>query len=76
MAHEAHSHEHGGGEMSWRLIVISAVFLVIGLHLDNVETFRFINPYLVLLIYIVAFMPVGLPVMCEALNSFCTNAVR
>lgn len=76
MAHEAHSHEHSGGEMSWRLIVISAVFLVIGLLLDYVETFRFINPYLVLLIYIVAFMPVGLPVMREALNSFCTNAVR
>lgn len=76
MAHEAHSHEHGGGEMNWKLIVVSAVFLVIGLLLDYVETFRFINPYLVLLIYIVAFMPVGLPVMREALNSFCTNAVR
>ena len=76
MAHEAHSHEHGGGEMNWKLIVVSAVFLVIGLLLDNVETFGFINPYLVLLIYIVAFMPVGLPVMREALNSFCTNAVR
>ena len=76
MAHETHSHEHGGGEMSWRLIVISAVFLVIRLHLDYVETFRFINPYLVLLIYIVAFMPVGLPVMRKSLNSFCTNAVR
>jgi len=38
MAHEAHSHEHGGGEMSWKLIVISAVFLVIGLLLDYVET--------------------------------------
>ena len=66
MAHEAHSHEHGGGEMNWKLIVVSAVFLVIGLLLDNVDTFRFINPYLVLLIYIVAFMPVGLPVMREA----------
>jgi len=66
MAHEAHSHEHGGGEMNWKLIVVSAVFLVIGLLLDNVETFGFINPYLVLLIYIVAFMPVGLPVMREA----------
>ena len=52
--------------MNWKLIAISAVFLVIGLLLDNVETFRFINPYLVLLIYIVAFMPVGLPVMREA----------
>ena len=50
MAHEAHSHEHSGGEMSWKLIVISAVFLVIGLLLDYVETFQFINPYLVLLI--------------------------
>ena len=38
MAHETHSHEHGGGEMSWRLIVISAVFLLIGLLLDYVET--------------------------------------
>lgn len=38
MAHKAHSHEHGGGEMSWRLIVISVVFLVIRLHLDYVET--------------------------------------
>ncbi|WP_281625949.1 hypothetical protein [Segatella salivae] len=38
MAHEAHSHEHGGGEMSWRLIVISAVFLVTRLPLDYVET--------------------------------------
>ena len=52
--------------MNWKLIVVSAVFLVIGLLLDNVETFGFINPYLVLLIYIVAFMPVGLPVMREA----------
>ena len=38
MAHEAHSHEHGGGEMNWKLIVVSAVFLVIGLLLDYVET--------------------------------------
>jgi len=28
--------------------------------------FQFINPYLVLLIYIVAFIPVGLPVIREA----------
>ena len=66
MAHEAHHHEHEEEGMNWGLIIASAVFLVIGLLLDNLPMFWFINPYLIFFIYIVAFMPVGLPVMHKA----------
>ena len=66
MAHEAHHHEHEEEGMNWGLIIASAVFLVIGLLLDKLPMFWFINPYLIFFIYIVAFMPVGLPVMHKA----------
>ena len=66
MAHEAHHHEHEEAGMNWGLIIASAVFLVIGLLLDKLPMFWFINPYLIFFIYIVAFMPVGLPVMHKA----------
>lgn len=66
MAHEAHHHEHKEEGMNWGLIIASAVFLVIGLLLDKLPMFWFINPYLIFFIYIVAFMPVGLPVMHKA----------
>lgn len=66
MAHEAHHHEHEEEGMNWGLIIASAVFLVIGLLLDTLPMFWFINPYLIFFIYIVAFMPVGLPVMHKA----------
>lgn len=66
MAHEAHHHEHEEEGMNWGLIIASAVFLVIGLFLDKLPMFWFINPYLIFFIYIVAFMPVGLPVMHKA----------
>ena len=66
MAYEAHHHEHEEEGMNWRLIIASAVFLVIGLLLDKLPMFWFINPYLIFFIYIVAFMPVGLPVMHKA----------
>lgn len=66
MAHEAHHHEHEEEGMNWGLIIASAVFLVIGLLLDKLHMFWFINPYLVFFIYIVAFIPVGLPVMHKA----------
>ena len=66
MAHEAHHHEHEEEGMNWGLIIASAVFLVIGLLLDKLPMFWFINPYLICSIYIVAFMPVGLPVMHKA----------
>ena len=66
MAHEAHHHEHEEEGMNWGLIIASAVFLVIGLLLDKLPMFWFINPYLIFSIYIVAFMPVGLPVMHKA----------
>lgn len=66
MAHKAHHHEHEEEGMNWGLIIASAVFLVIGLLLDKLPMFWFINPYLIFFIYIVAFMPVGLPVMHKA----------
>ena len=66
MAHEAHHHEHEEEGMNWGLIIASAVFLVIGLLLDKLPMFWFINPYLIFFIYIVAFMPVGLPVIHKA----------
>ena len=66
MAHEAHHHEHEEEGMNWGLIIASAVFLVIGLFLDKLPMFWFINPYLIFFIYIVAFIPVGLPVMHKA----------
>lgn len=66
MAHEAHHHEHEEEGMNWGLIIASAVFLVIGLLLDKLPMFWFINPYLIFFIYIVSFMPVGLPVMHKA----------
>ena len=66
MTHEAHHHEHEEEGMNWGLIIASAVFLVIGLLLDKLPMFWFINPYLIFFIYIVAFIPVGLPVMHKA----------
>ena len=66
MAHKAHSHEHGEGEMNWGLVIASTIFLGIGLALDKLHMFWFINPYLIFFIYIVAFMPVGLFVMHKA----------
>lgn len=69
MAHETHQHEEEEEGMNWGLIIASAIFLVIGLALDKLNMGWFVHPRIIFCIYVVAFVPVGLPVMREAWES-------
>ncbi len=61
-----HSHEHKHSDHNqWTLPIISAIMLVGGIFLENFSTV-FDYPYCSLIYYLLAFLPVGLPVFKEA----------
>ncbi len=69
VGHE-HSHEHDhehGGKSTWLLPTISAILLIGGLILEHTTTLSETS-YYGLIYYIVAFLPVGIPVFKEAIE--------
>jgi Cd2+/Zn2+-exporting ATPase len=69
VGHE-HSHEHDhehGGKSTWLLPTISAILLVGGLILEHTTTLSETS-YYGLIYYLVAFLPVGIPVFKEAIE--------
>jgi Cd2+/Zn2+-exporting ATPase len=69
VGHE-HSHEHDhehGGDANWKLPIASAILLIVGLLLEH-TTPLFSTPYVALVYYLVAFLPVGIPVFRESIE--------
>jgi Cd2+/Zn2+-exporting ATPase len=65
-----HDHEHNheeGGRGPWLLPGLSALFLLGGMIIEHTSSF-FDAPYVGLFYYLVAFLPVGIPVFKEALE--------
>lgn len=74
-AHEdgdEHDHDHGGDPSSFKTYlpaIVTLTMLIIGIAFDNifkVEAFKIIRPYW----YIVAYLPVGIPVLKEVWETF------
>ncbi|UKT62336.1 heavy metal translocating P-type ATPase [Pedobacter mucosus] len=69
---DEHNHDHGGDPSSFKTYlpaVVTLTMLLIGIALDNlfkVEAFETIRPYW----YIVAYLPVGFPVLKEVWETF------
>lgn len=69
---DEHDHDHGGDPSSFRTYLpalVTLVMLLIGIVFDNlikVEAFKVIRPYW----YIVAYLPVGIPVLKEVWETF------
>ena len=70
---DGHDHEHSGESQSaWKEYapaIISFVLLVSGLVFDNFIKPTFFKNYIRLSWYIVAYIPVGIPVMKDAVKS-------
>lgn len=70
--HDGHNHEHESSDKStFQLFlpaVISLVLLLLGIALDQFQTDGF-SGWIRLVIYILAYIPVGLPVLKEAVES-------
>lgn len=75
--HDEHNHDVSGGS-SWKMFlpaIASFVMLALGITLDNlVPAFRN-NSWLRTIWYTVAYLPVGLPVVRDALRSITKGAV-
>ncbi|MDR6405315.1 MULTISPECIES: heavy metal translocating P-type ATPase [Chryseobacterium] len=80
-SHEGHNHEHShetGDKSTFQMLlpaIVSFVLLLIGIALDN-----FINPdwfagWIRLVWYLIAYIPVGLPVLKEAYGSIINGDV-
>ena len=72
---EDHDHDHGGDPSAFKTYLpamVTLAMLLIGIALDNVfkvEAFKIIRPYW----YILAYLPVGLPVLQEVWDTFKTK---
>ena len=67
-----HDHSHGEGQSVWQqyLPAIASFFmLLIGILLDNYVKQDFFNGYIRLAWYVVAYLPVGFPVIKEAFET-------
>lgn len=70
-----HDHDHGGDPSAFKTYlpaVVTLAMLLIGIAFDNVfkvEAFKIIRPYW----YILAYLPVGLPVLREVWETFKTK---
>lgn len=65
----SHSHEGGENKATWKRYIpaiFSLTFLLIGILLDNTHSIRFFSGYPRLVWYIIAYIPVGFPVIKEA----------
>lgn len=70
-SHEGHNHEHEE-ESAWKEYlpaIISFIVLMSGIVLDNFVKPEFFKKYVRLIWYIVAYVPVGIPVIKDAFNS-------
>ncbi|TCD11055.1 cadmium-translocating P-type ATPase [Pedobacter frigidisoli] len=69
---DEHDHDHGGDPSSFKTYlpaIVTLAMLLIGIAFDNifkVEAFKIIRPYW----YIVAYLPVGIPVLKEVWETF------
>lgn len=69
---DEHDHEHGGDPSAFKTYlpaIVTLVMLLIGIALDTifkVEAFKIIRPYW----YVVAYLPVGIPVLKEVWETF------
>ncbi len=71
---DEHDHDHSKNEGSvWKQYlpaIISFAMLLIGITFDNYLTPTFFTGYVRLIWYIIAYLPVGFPVMKEAVEAF------
>lgn len=70
-SHEGHNHDHEQ-ESAWKEYlpaIISFIVLMTGIVLDNFVKPDFFKNYVRLIWYIVAYVPVGIPVIKDAVNS-------
>ena len=75
-SHEGHNHDHEE-ESAWKEYlpaIISFVFLMSGIILDNFIKPDFFKNYVRLIWYIVAYLPVGIPVLKDAVNSIAKGS--
>lgn len=62
-----HDHQHGSGIWSmFRTAIISLALLLVGLGLDHVLHPQWFSGYIRIILYIAAYLPVGLPVLRDA----------
>lgn len=75
-SHEGHDHDHEE-ESAWKEYlpaIISFIVLILGIVLDNFIKPEFFKNYVRLIWYIVAYIPVGIPVIKDAVNSIAKGA--
>ncbi|MDX2172803.1 MAG: heavy metal translocating P-type ATPase [Bacteroidota bacterium] len=75
-SHEGHNHDHEE-ESAWKEYlpaIISFVVLMSGIILDNFIKPDFFKNYVRLIWYIVAYLPVGIPVLKDAVNSIAKGS--
>ncbi len=75
-SHEGHDHDHEE-ESAWKEYlpaIISFIVLMSGIVLDNFLKPEFFKSYVRLVWYIVAYIPVGIPVIKDAVNSIAKGA--
>lgn len=75
-SHEGHNHEHEE-ESAWKEYlpaIISFIVLMSGIVLDNFVQTEFFKNYVRLIWYIVAYIPVGVPVIKDAVNSIAKGS--
>ena len=73
--HEEHNHEHSHDESNKTIFqlflpaIISFVLLMVGIALDNWIPQTWFNGWIRVVLYILAYIPVGIPVLKEAVES-------
>ncbi len=75
-SHEGHDHDHEE-ESAWKEYlpaIISFIVLMSGIVLDNFVKPEFFKNYIRLAWYIVAYIPVGIPVIKDAVNSIAKGS--
>ncbi len=75
--HEGHDHDHGDASAFKTYIpaIVSFVMLLIGITLDNWINNSFFNTYLRLSWYILAYLPVGIPVLKEVYETIIKGEI-
>lgn len=76
-SHEEHNHDHEE-ESAWKEYlpaIISFIVLMSGIVLDNFIKPEFFKSYIRLVWYIVAYIPVGVPVIKDAINSIVKGSL-
>lgn len=65
---EGHSHDHGPHtqQILWTIVAFSSAFLVVALAIDHFQPTWWGMPWLRLVAYLVAFLPVGIHVLLDA----------